>query len=149
MKVLTLHQPWASFSAIGVKTIETRSWETSYRGPLALHAAITFPLYARDAACSEPLNSIYQTAKADGRLQPHPSALEGFSCLPLGCIVAVCYLVRCIKVQPFRWNTAPNRRRRSNDSLPSTSISLQTSRNTLWGITRRAVSPGCWQRFSR
>ena len=39
MKVLTLHQPWASLIACGIKTIETRSWSTKYRGPLAIHAA--------------------------------------------------------------------------------------------------------------
>jgi hypothetical protein len=39
MKALTLTQPWASLVAIGAKSIETRSWSTSYRGPLAIHAA--------------------------------------------------------------------------------------------------------------
>lgn len=39
MKALTLWQPWASLVALGVKSIETRSWSTSYRGPLAIHAA--------------------------------------------------------------------------------------------------------------
>jgi len=39
-KVLTLHQPWASLIAIGVKTMETRSWSTSYRGPLTIHAGM-------------------------------------------------------------------------------------------------------------
>ena len=34
MKALTLHQPWASLMAWGVKTIETRGWATAYRGPL-------------------------------------------------------------------------------------------------------------------
>ncbi len=43
MKVLTLHQPWASLVALGVKTIETRSWSTSYRGPLAIHAGSRRP----------------------------------------------------------------------------------------------------------
>lgn len=38
MKALTIRQPWASLVALGVKTIETRSWSTSYRGPLAIHA---------------------------------------------------------------------------------------------------------------
>ncbi len=41
MKALTLHQPWASLIAEGVKTIETRSWSTKYRGPMAIHAAKT------------------------------------------------------------------------------------------------------------
>ena len=38
MKALTVRQPWASLIAAGVKTIETRSWATSFRGPLAIHA---------------------------------------------------------------------------------------------------------------
>ena len=38
MRALTLHQPWATLIAIGAKTIETRSWATAYRGPLAIHA---------------------------------------------------------------------------------------------------------------
>src|SRR5688572_28373946 len=35
---ITLWNPWAVFMALGYKTIETRSWATSYRGPLAIHA---------------------------------------------------------------------------------------------------------------
>lgn len=39
MKALTLTQPWASLVMSGDKRIETRSWSTAYRGPLAIHAA--------------------------------------------------------------------------------------------------------------
>jgi hypothetical protein len=39
VKGLTLYQPYASLIGIGAKTIETRSWGTSYRGPLLIHAA--------------------------------------------------------------------------------------------------------------
>lgn len=39
MRALTLWQPWASLIALGAKTIETRSWSTKYRGPIAIHAA--------------------------------------------------------------------------------------------------------------
>jgi len=39
MKALSLWQPWASAIALGSKRIETRGWATSYRGPLAIHAA--------------------------------------------------------------------------------------------------------------
>lgn len=38
VKAITLYQPWASAVALGYKTIETRSWPTRYRGPLAIHA---------------------------------------------------------------------------------------------------------------
>ena len=44
MKALTLVQPYASLIAIGVKRIETRSWSTLYRGPLAIHAAALTPV---------------------------------------------------------------------------------------------------------
>lgn len=39
MKSITLWQPWASLIALGLKEIETRSWATKYRGPMAIHAA--------------------------------------------------------------------------------------------------------------
>lgn len=39
MRALTLHQPFAHLVATGAKTVETRSWKTGYRGPLAIHAA--------------------------------------------------------------------------------------------------------------
>ena len=39
MKALSLWQPWASLIATGAKKYETRSWETSYRGPLLICAA--------------------------------------------------------------------------------------------------------------
>lgn len=39
MKVISLLQPWASLVAIGAKQIETRSWNTKYRGPLLIHAS--------------------------------------------------------------------------------------------------------------
>lgn len=43
MKALSLTQPWASLMAIGAKHYETRSWSTSYRGPLAIAAAKSWP----------------------------------------------------------------------------------------------------------
>jgi len=39
VKALSLWQPWASAVACGSKRIETRSWSTKHRGPLAIHAA--------------------------------------------------------------------------------------------------------------
>lgn len=39
MKAITLWQPWATAVARGSKRMETRSWRTSYKGPLAIHAA--------------------------------------------------------------------------------------------------------------
>ncbi len=38
MKALTICQPYAELIARGEKLIENRTWATSYRGPLAIHA---------------------------------------------------------------------------------------------------------------
>jgi activating signal cointegrator 1 len=42
MKALTIRQPWASLVILGVKTMESRSWRTAYRGEIAVHAGRTF-----------------------------------------------------------------------------------------------------------
>lgn len=41
MKVLSLTEPYATIIKEGKKTIETRSWKTSYRGKLYIHASST------------------------------------------------------------------------------------------------------------
>ena len=41
MKCLSLWEPWATAIAYDLKRIETRSWSTPYRGPVAIHAAKT------------------------------------------------------------------------------------------------------------
>ncbi len=38
MKVLTIKEPWASLIIKGLKEYEFRSWKTSYRGRLLIHA---------------------------------------------------------------------------------------------------------------
>ena len=52
MKTLTVIQPWAHFIVTGAKQFETRSWTTTYRGPLLIHAAKNFPGYAKDFCIS-------------------------------------------------------------------------------------------------
>jgi len=48
MKAFSLWQPWAAAIALGLKTWETRSYATSYRGVLAIHAAKRDPLTVMD-----------------------------------------------------------------------------------------------------
>ena len=40
MRVLSVRPPWANLIALGIKTVELRSWQTAYRGPLAIHAGL-------------------------------------------------------------------------------------------------------------
>ncbi|MCK8060290.1 MULTISPECIES: ASCH domain-containing protein [unclassified Fusibacter] len=39
MKCLTIMEPYATLIALGNKRIETRSWKTSFRGRIAIHAS--------------------------------------------------------------------------------------------------------------
>ena len=54
MKALTLWQPWASLIGYGAKTIETRSWSTSFRGEMVIHAAKGFPKWAKETCEDDP-----------------------------------------------------------------------------------------------
>jgi hypothetical protein len=86
MKALSLWQPWATAIACGAKKIETRSWSTNYRGPIAIHAAKTW-----NDQCALAYGTLvdredfYQLLPKDddGRLHE----------LPLGAIVAYAELV--------------------------------------------------------
>jgi activating signal cointegrator 1 len=42
MKVISLLQPWATLVVIGAKKIETRSWNTKFRGEILIHASRKF-----------------------------------------------------------------------------------------------------------
>ena len=39
MKTLSIRQPFASLICRGIKTIENRSWDTTYRGKLLIHSS--------------------------------------------------------------------------------------------------------------
>ena len=41
MKVLTIKEPWASLIIDGYKEYEFRSWKTSYRGKILIHAGMS------------------------------------------------------------------------------------------------------------
>jgi hypothetical protein len=46
MKAISLRQPWADFVVNGCKTLELRTWQTAYRGHLAIHASKSVALDA-------------------------------------------------------------------------------------------------------
>ncbi|RIJ76655.1 ASCH domain-containing protein [Nakamurella silvestris] len=43
MRALTVRQPWATLLVAGIKRMETRSWDTKFRGTLAIHAGLAMP----------------------------------------------------------------------------------------------------------
>lgn len=77
MKVLSLIEPWATLIKEGKKVIETRSWKTSYRGELYIHASGK-KIKRSDPHTQELLNLI-------------PNVNMGY-----GHIICKCKLVDCI-----------------------------------------------------
>ena len=101
MKALTVRQPWASLIAMGVKRLETRSWSTTYRGPLMIHAGKAWApgwlawmhedddrLELLDSAggCSD------EDTNGSGYFRPWAKSL------PLGAVVAVADLVDVVPI---------------------------------------------------
>jgi activating signal cointegrator 1 len=89
MKALSVMQPWATLIALGAKCVETRSWSTSYRGPLAIHASGRM---SREAALSLCVPYIREALVAGGYHQGSGPASNPCG-LPLGAVIAVVTLV--------------------------------------------------------
>jgi hypothetical protein len=96
MRILTLAQPWATLMAVGAKLIETRSWYTPYRGPVAIHASKAIPDLC---GMSEP---IIRAALVAGGFSDH--GLD----LPRGRIVAVAELTDCLRMVVARVYHGPS-----------------------------------------
>ena len=97
MKAISLWQPWASSIAVGAKRIETRHWPTSYRGPLAIHAA---------KRCVKREMVGYGLSRTwCGALAPTGKKLGDnqvfWDLLPFGAIVATCDLIDCRPTDSF------------------------------------------------
>lgn len=95
MKAITIKHPWASLISLGMKSIETRSWATKYRGPLAIHASARLGDSESRAIClQEPFRSVLLEAEL---LIP-----AGRGCwkhnFPLGMGIATCNLVDCLEI---------------------------------------------------
>lgn len=45
MRMLTLKEPFATLISLKIKTIETRSWKTKYRGEMYIHVGLKRPNY--------------------------------------------------------------------------------------------------------
>ena len=54
LPVLSVRQPWASYLAGGLKSIELRTWSTDYRGWLWIHAAKQLDLDAMEIYDLQP-----------------------------------------------------------------------------------------------
>lgn len=53
VKALSMTEPWGTLVALGAKQMETRSWLTAYRGPVAIHCARRLP-EDLETVCKQP-----------------------------------------------------------------------------------------------
>lgn len=99
MRALTLTQPWATLVATTEKMNETRSWGTSHRGPLAIHAAQGLG----SVGGMRGLAALIETEPFKTALAPHLSGYtpeERAADLPRGGIVAVASVEDVRKIEP-------------------------------------------------
>lgn len=66
MKALTISQPFASLIADGKKFVENRTWETLYRGPLAIHAGKGTQYLSRSTLATYPTGCVIAVARLAG-----------------------------------------------------------------------------------
>lgn len=81
MRAISLWQPWASAMAALLKNNETRSWETKFRGMVAIHAAKRW------------------TKDEQGFYLRHKDRVLLPTKIPFGAIVAVGRLVDCVPTE--------------------------------------------------
>jgi len=96
MRAITLWQPWASLIAAGGKKYETRSWETNYRGPIAIHAS--------KKTVSSILDEIFGWKASDERKAFVQKVREITRIgviydLPRGAVIATAKLIGCYEIK--------------------------------------------------
>ncbi len=85
MKAISVMQPWAQLLVCGVKKYETRTWRTSHRGLLYIHAGIGLSDDMRERSVREPMRSLLKK-------QGISRVME----LPRGALVGTVELTDCI-----------------------------------------------------
>lgn len=82
MKAITIKQPWATLIALREKQFETRSWQTKYRGQIAIHAGKSID--------KEAFFEFSNVLKKHG--------ITSINQLTTGSVIAIANLVDCHKV---------------------------------------------------
>lgn len=106
MKAISLYQPWAQLLAAGVKRLETRSWMTTYQGPVAIHAGARMDDAFMALAAFDP--HFHAAFREYG--WTHWS--QAYGDLPFGAIIGVATLRLCVGVESpalAPWLTPPER----------------------------------------
>lgn len=84
MKIISIRQPFAQLIVTGAKDVENRTWPTTYRGPVLIHASLK-----PDAITEREIGWRF------GVRWPAEQ--------PLGAVVGVAEIVDCTQDHPSRW----------------------------------------------
>lgn len=103
MKALTIHQPYAQLISDGFKRHETRSWQTKYRGNVAIHAG--------KAWSKQQQYEIIRLATTFTKLSDYTNKI-----LEYGSVLVVCRLVDIHRVEDIRDSLSPLERAVGNYS---------------------------------
>jgi hypothetical protein len=93
MKAITIQEPWAWLVAAGYKDIENRVWQTSYRGPLLIHAG-------------KQIDPDYE-AYAEEIFRKRRIQLPPKEKIPTGGLIAIVQLVDCVTHSNSSWFGGP------------------------------------------
>ena len=103
MKAITLYQPHALLWALQHKRFETRSWQTRYRGPIAIHAA--------NKTLEKVMELYFKNPMAEMQIVGALRDTIGYDYEELmryGCVIAVAELVGCYLIDRIQeFNGAP------------------------------------------
>ncbi|EPA7489326.1 ASCH domain-containing protein [Yersinia enterocolitica] len=98
MKAISIRQPWAWLIINGLKDIENRTWCTTYRGPVLIHASSRVPTKAECAEAQKILTDNFgiNTPRVP---EPHYFALGG--------IVGGVTITDCVETSDSPWFLGP------------------------------------------
>ena len=129
MYAITLHQPWASLIALGIKTVETRSWPAP-----ALLVGQTIAIHAGKRVVRQPGENIEQELRAHLGEDWHGD-------IPAGRVVATAILVGMARVAHINPLTGHAVHDLSTET--GCAVGLGRTRADTWGD----FSPGRWLWF--
>ena len=96
MKTLSVKQPWAYLICSGIKDIENRTWRTSYRGRVLIHASAKCTMDIRMFLnmTSQQMDQVYKIADSLG---------QNFEAIKCGAIIGSVEIVDCVVNHPSVW----------------------------------------------
>jgi hypothetical protein len=111
---ISLWQPWAHLIAIGAKRFETRSWSTTYRGLMAIHAGKKWTSRMAAQCLEEPFLSILSKDEPTFRLRAEANAAD--LSFAFGAVIAIADLVEVWPTSELAWASCPKSLR--NPAVP-------------------------------